>query len=222
MKRRLVLVGIVTFIILAIPVRLLLAEGHFRSPTKDTACYKSVNNNCYDNYGVQVSASADSSGRCNPDAVGYIGWDLGIADPDYNRTWSSATLTLTAYSVTGGEPPFTFALYAPDNHDWTEDGMALGYGGTAIATATVPSLAVDGVVTFESDALGAYFLGLKGGDASLAVVMTGGCGAQSATVVFEDVEGTGNLYAPSSAKEADLVFLTESNLKIYLSFITGG
>ena len=203
MKRKFFISFAVAFSALFIVVGILFA-GTYRSPSKDTSCYVNYGNQCYDNYGIQAEASDNGTGQCVPTVVGYVGWDLSSE----SRSWSSAALTLTAYSVTGGTPPFTFALFSPSDHDWTEDGVAPGYVGSAIVTTTVSSLSAGESVVFTSDDLGSHFSALKGHNASLAVVLTDGCGSHSANIAFEDLEGSGGLHAPTSVKEADLVFWT--------------
>ncbi len=141
-------------------------------------------------------------GGCTPSYVAYIGWDL---TPDASKTWQSASLTLTHYRTTGGQSPFTLKIYPANNDTWTESGSDPGYNdGQELASASYNG--TDTTLTFASDALGAYFLNKKGGPASIAVVMTSGCGV-TGTLEFEDMEGTGGT-APQSAHEADLVFYT--------------
>ncbi len=174
--------------------------GTYRDVTKDTTC---DGTNCFDNFGVYVQSSGGPGGSgCITKYTGYIGWDL----TNETRTWQSAELVLTPYKVTGGDYPFTFKLYPANNDAWTESGADPGFDDTTELASAVFNDG-DTKVTFVSDALGAHFLGKKGGPASVAVVMTAGCGTVSGTVEFEDMEGTGGS-APQSANEPDLTFWT--------------
>jgi len=137
--------------------------------------------------------------------VGYIGWDLA----GETRTWQSATLDLTAYYI-DGVAPYTFELHPANSNDWSED-VATDPGyivGTVLATSNDDPSA--GPVHFMSNELGNHFTSLKGGQATIAVVMTAGCGSIDALVAFEDREGTGGS-APTSGNEADLIFWTGAN-----------
>ena len=196
-----------SFMIIVIIVMLTLTAtvfaGTYRAVTKDTTC--APGGSCYDNYGVYLQASNNLAGSCVPTYVGYIGWDL----TSESRTWQSASLKLRHYKTTGGENPFTFKIYPANNDTWTEDGTDPGYDDTQeLATADYND--PNTTLTFSSDALGTYFLNKKGGLASIAVVMTDGCGPVSGTVEFEDMEGSGHTLAPTSANEPDLIFWTGS------------
>ncbi len=198
MKRKTIFV-VVMFITLILPASIILA-GTFRSPSKDITC--AVGGACDNNFGVQVGGSGGPGGGCSPTRVGYIGWDLSSE----TRNWVSAQMTLTAYYV-DGTPPFTFELHPVNTETWTESTTTdPGYdAATVLATAT-DDLA-DNQIVFASDELGNHFQQLKGGDATIAVIMTDGCGSIDALVAFEDREGTGGS-APQSGNEADLVFWT--------------
>ncbi len=200
MKRSRFFFGLVVIIAMVLVSATVIFAGSYRSPDKDTTCDGS---NCSNGFGVYVQASGDpGGGSCQPTWVGYIGWDLSSEA----NTWQSASLKLTAYNVVGGAPPFTFKVYPANNDTWTEDGADPGYDvNNELATATDDL--TDNVVEFASDALGAYFLNKKGGEATIAVVMTDGCGTQSGTAQFEDREGSGGS-APTSGNEPDLTFWT--------------
>lgn len=195
---------IVVAAIVAITATVVFA-GTYRSPSKDTACDKS---NCFDNVGLEVQASGSpGGGACSVVYYSYIGWDL----TSENRTWQSASLKLTAYDITGGQAPFTFKLYPVNNDTWTEDGPDPGYDSNTELASVTDDL-TDNTIEFKDDSsnkLGTYFLNKRGGVASVALVMTDGCGTISGDVKFEDIEGTGGS-APNSANEADLIFYTGS------------
>ncbi|HHB89964.1 MAG TPA: hypothetical protein ENK60_01495 [Anaerolineae bacterium] len=197
MKRLHLFLGTTITILLLFVSATVIFAGTYRSPAKDTTC---DGTNCSNGFGVYVQASGSpGGGPCQPTWVGYIGWDLS----GETRTWQSASLKLTAYNVTGGQPPFTFKIYPANNDTWTEDGADPGYDSNTELASAVDDL-TDNVVEFASDALGNYFLNKKGGMATIAVVMTDGCGAVSGTAQFEDREGSGG----NAANEPDLVFWT--------------
>lgn len=199
MKRSLMISLIVALIFVLLTATAIFA-GFYRNVDKDTTC--PPGGTCSDNFGVYVQSSGGPGGGCVDAWIGYIGWDL----TSETRTWQSASLKLTQYNVAGGEPPFTLKLYPANNDTWTETGADPGYDNTN-ELASVQYNGTDATVEFASDALGDYFLNKKGGSASVAVVMTDGCGPVSGTVQFEDMEGSsGN--APTSANEADLTFWT--------------
>ena len=180
--------------------------GTYRAPDKDTTC--AVGGSCYDNYGVYLEGSGSPAGGCTSKYVGYIGWDLSSE----TRTWQSAVLKLWAYNTSGGGPTYTFTLYPANSDNWTVDGADPGYdSATVLATASADLSSASSnnmvEVVFTSDDLGDYFLNKKGQEATLAVVMTDGCGSVSGSVWFEDANGTGGT-APQSGNEPDLIFYT--------------
>jgi len=186
--------------------------GTYRSPNKDTTCGNTTNDsNCYNGSGIYVETSGNiDTGACDaPQYVGYIGWDL---TNDASKTWQSASLKLYAYDTAGGGPEYTFTLYPANSDGWSETGTNPGFDNTtelATATADLSSASKANMVPIEfaSDALGQYFLDKRSNpEATLAVVMTGGC-SLNASVWFEDVDGTGGT-APQSANEPDLIFYT--------------
>lgn len=198
MKRKAIFV-IVMFVTLMLPASVILA-GTFRSPSKDITC--AVGGACDNNFGVQVGGSGGPGGGCSPTRVGYIGWDLSSE----SRSWTSAQMTLTAY-YKDSNGPFTFELHPVNTETWTESTATdPGYDANTILATATDDLS-DNQVVFASDELGSHFQQLKGGDATIAVVMTDGCGSVDALVAFEDREGTGGS-APQSANEANLVFWT--------------
>ena len=200
MKRK-VLISLIVMLAIVMLTATVIFAGTYRNVTKDTTC-DPIQDICYDNYGVYIQASTDMASGCKPAYIGYIGWDL----TGETRTWQSASLKLTHYKTTGGTPPFTLKVYPANNDTWTEDGSNPGYDDTQ-ELATADYNGTDTTLTFASDALGSYFLNKKGGEASIAIVMTDGCGSGSGTVEFEDMEGSGGT-APQSANEADLIFYT--------------
>jgi hypothetical protein len=200
MKRNLIISLIVALVIVLLTATAIFA-GSKRNVAKDTTCQPGAA--CSDGFGVYVqSSSGPGGGGCVDAWIGYIGWDL----TSETRTWQSASLKLTQYNVVGGTPPFTLKLYPANNDTWTVDGGDPGYDNTS-ELASVQYNGTDATVELASDALGTYFLNKKGGPASVAVVMTDGCGDVSGTVQFEDMEGSGGS-APQSGNEADLVFWT--------------
>jgi len=203
---------------LVIPIMVVLLSattiwaGTYRTPDKDTAC--DVGGTCWNDSGIYLDTSGQISGGCSttPNWVGYVDWDL----TSENRTWNSASLKLTAYRYSGGTQPYTFKLYAVSDTSWTESNSQTDPGydaNTVLGTATVDLTATNGVVEFKDDnnnTLGTYFSSKKGGQASIAVALTGGCGSAGSVIVqFEDREGHGGS-APTSANEPDLVFWTGS------------
>ena len=206
MKRNLMISLILALVIVLLTATAIFA-GTYRDVNKDTAC---DGNNCYNGIGLEIQSSADpgGSGECVPVYYSYIGWDL----TSETRTWQSASLKLFAYGSTGGGPTYTFTLYPVNNDTWTEDGTDPGYDdATVLATgfADLSAASTSNMIPVElaSDALGDYFLNKKGGVASIAVVMTDGCGLISGDVFFEDMDGSGGS-APTSGNEADLTFWT--------------
>jgi len=207
MKRSRFLFGLMVAVAVAVVAISATAvfAGTYRSPSKDAACDGS---NCYDNFGLEVQSSGSpGGGPCSVVYYSYIGWDL----TSETGTWQSASLKLTAYDITGGEAPFTFKLYPVNNDTWTEGGADPGYDESTELASVTDDL-TDNEIEFKDDAsntLGTYFLNKKGSVASVALVMTDGCGTISGDVKFEDIEGTGGS-APQSANEADLIFWTGS------------
>ena len=200
MKRKIMILFIMFVAVLAMTATVIFA-GTYRNVQKDTTC--APGGSCYDNFGVYIQAGGDNNGGCDPTYIGYIGWDLSTE----TGTWQSASLKLTHYKTTGGQPPFTLKVYPANNDNWTESGTDPGYDASQeLASATYNG--TDQTLTFVSDSLGTYFLGKKGGLASVAIVMTDGCGTVNGTVEFEDMEGSGGTSAPQSANEADLIFWT--------------
>ncbi len=195
--------------------------GTYRSPDKDTTC--DTGSTCYNGYGVYIESSGSPAGGCYPTYVGYIGWNLSSE----NRTWQSAVLKLWAYDTAGGGPTYTFTLYPANSDNWTEDGTDPGYdSNTVLASASVDlsSVSQSNMVelSFSSNELGDYFLNKRGQEATLAVVMTDGCGGVSGSVWFEDKDGTGGS-APQSGKEPDLIFYTGQNAtSVSLSSMNAG
>ncbi len=174
--------------------------GSYRSPSLDTSCDSST---CYTGYKLIVSGGyvLANPGACTADLVSYIKWDLTGNASD---TIGHAKLTLTTspadsvFTTTPGT--YTFALVQPNNHTWTESGANPGYGAVlATSSPTAVTSAGGQQVVFESDALGTYFNGLKGGLASVGVVVTSGCTSINHTILFHD-------RASGSAVEPDLIF----------------
>ena len=201
-----------------------VSAGQFRTPDKDTSCgVTPTDSNCYNNYGVYVEASGSPGGGCSATYVGYIGWDLS----SQSDTWQSAELKLYAYKTSGGGPSYTFTLYPASNDTWSETGTNPGYNssinlGTATVDLSNASASNMILVDFTSNDLGTYFLNKKGHEATIAVVMTNGCGNVNGSVWFEDREGSGSTLLASgnrskdghdisvieSANEPDLIFWT--------------
>ena len=206
MKRSRIFFSIGVVILITIFATTAIFAGTYRSPSKDatgdgTTMYNQL---------IEVQSSGSvGGGTCSPVYVGYIAWDL----TSETATWQSASLNLFAYSATGGGPSYTFTLYPANNDTWSEGGGSdPGYdSNTVLATATADLSGASSSnmlpIAFASDELGSYFLNKKGGQASIAVVMTDGCGQVSGDVKIEDREGSGGS-APTSANEPDLVFYT--------------
>jgi len=205
--RRVMTSSVIAVVIALLFVSAILA-GTYRSPNKDTTCGVTADDsNCYNKSGIYVETSGNpDSGACDaPRYVGYIGWDLSSE----SGTWEGASLKLFAYDTSGGGPTYEFSLYPANNDSWTETGTNPGYDNTTLlakASADLSSASKTNMVPIEfvSNELGTYFLNKKGGEATIAVVMTGGC-SLNASVWFEDADGTGGS-APTSANEPDLVF----------------
>ncbi len=204
----------ITSSVIAIVVALLFVTaifaGTYRSPNKDTTCGDTpTDTQCYNGSGIYIETSGNiDTGACdNPEYIGYIGWDL----TNETRTWIGGSLKLYAYDTAGGGPTYEFTLYPANTDNWTETGTNPGFDSSTVlatASADLSSASTTNMVPIEfaSDELGSYFLNKKGGEATLAVVMTGGC-SLNASVWFEDTDGTGGS-APASANEPDLIFWT--------------
>ncbi len=196
MNRKLIFTVTALFLVL-VPITTIFAGTH-RNVSKDITC--TVGGACDNGAGVQVKGTGGPSGGCSPTKVGYIGWDL----TNETRTWQSASLKLTSYYV-DSPGPFTFELHPANTDSWTGVTSAdPGYNPNVVLATATDDL-TDNVVEFASDALGQHFLARKGGEATLAVILTGGCGNIDTTIAFEDHEGTGGS-APQSANEPDLIF----------------
>ena len=214
MKRHLLTSSVIAMIIAVAFVTTIFA-GQYRNVTKDTAC--EYGGTCWNDSGIYISTSAEMGGsdcKSTPSWVGYFDWDLSSE----TRTWQSASLKLTAYQHSGGNPPYTFTLYGVSDTSWTESNSQADPGfdsGTVLATAT-DDLS-DNEVEFKDDGnntMGTYFTNKKGGHAAVAVAITGGCGSVGGpTVTFEDHEGHGGS-APQSGNEADLIFWTGSGATV--------
>jgi hypothetical protein len=170
--------------------------GSYRSPSKDMTC---DGTDCSDSTELVVSGGAISGG-CTQDLVSYIAWDLTSNAGD---SWANAKLTLTTsppdVPFTTDAGTYTFALMQPNNHSWTPATGDPGYGVELATSAAVAVTAAGGEqIVFQSDALGAYFSGLKGNVASVAVIVKTGCTGPNHTIVLHD---TG-----SGANEPDLIF----------------
>ena len=211
MKRSFSSFGLAVFLFAILVLTTTVWAGTFRSPNKDIAC--DVGGTCWNDSGIYLSTSASGTGGCKdtPDWIGYINWDLTGNTSD---AWKSAALTLTVHSTSGGTQPFTFTLYGVNDTSWNETNNSPdpGYDAlTVLGTATADVSATDSPIVFEDDEtnkMGTYFLGKKGGQASIAVALTGGCASVgSITATIEDHEGHGGS-APESGNEADLVFWT--------------
>lgn len=174
--------------------------GSFRSPSKDTTCDGS---NCDNSLKLAVRGSLGFGSTCTTDYISYIAWDL---TSNVGDSWANAKLTLTTSPTDGvftTDPgPYTFALVQPNNHTWTPGGSDPGFG-SELATSAVVTVTVDGgeKVVFQSDALGTYFSGLKGGTASVGVILKSGCASLGSTVLFHDT-GSG----AGGVDEPDLIF----------------
>ncbi len=205
MKRNRFFWGVGIMLAVLLIVTTITFAGTKRSPSKDATGDGTTMYNQF----VEIQSSADlGGGACTPVYVGYIAWDL----TSETRTWQSATLTLYAYD-NAGPGNYTFTVYPANNDSWPEGGGSdPGYdSNTVLATVTADvsgaSSASMKPIEFVSNELGDYFLGKKGGQASVAVVMTDGCGSLSGDVKIEDREGGGGS-APTSTNEPDLIFYT--------------
>ncbi len=184
-------------------VSTVMGQGQFRSPTKDTACDPL---DCSDNLNLITQTGQDINGNCTvPNLVSYVGWNLsGVAD-----SIGSASLTLTTTTDGLGTEPGTydFTLVEPTNHAWTVNGSNPGFGAEIDSVTGVVITGADGQqVTFTSDALGAYFEGLRIGadptNATIGIVLTGGCAPVGGSIVSFEDEEVGFV----DAGEPDLIF----------------
>ena len=206
MERKRLLLGVGIMLAVLLVVTTITFAGSKRSPSKDAT---GDGTNLYNEL-LEIQSSAELGGSgCKPVYVGYIAWDL----TSENRTWQSATLTLYAYD-NAGPGNYTFTVYPANNDTWPEGGTGADPGydeNTVLATVTADVSGASSSdmksITFASNELGDYFLNKKGGQASVAVVMTDGCGSLSGDVKIEDREGHGGS-APTSANEPDLIFYT--------------
>ena len=212
-RRRLFTSSAIAIGIALIFVTLIFADTYYRHPNKDTMCNVD-SGQCYDGLGIYVKRRGNTSSCTSNYYVGYIGWDLA---PDASKTWDSATLELFAYKRLGGSEDnnghvnFEFTVYPANIDNWTENGTNPGFDETnplAVVSADLTNASASNMVSvkFASDDLGTYFLNKKGHEATVAIVMTDGCGL-GADVWFEDTNGTGGS-APTSANEPNLTFYT--------------
>ena len=198
-------IGVALILLLSLlSMTFIVKAGTYRVPSKDTSCAggSAAGGICQDQLGVTTTGSNIASPSCSGN-VGYVAWDLG--SEGLTATLASAKLTFTTYAVSAApDADLTFALVTPNNHTWTEGGTNPG-NGTELATAVVRLS--DGAsaqqVVFQSDALGAYFDGLKGGTASVGVVIKSGC-TLSTVVNFEDTDRSGGV----ASNAPDLIFYT--------------
>ncbi len=214
MSRRLFTSSAIAIGVALIFVTLIFADTYYRHPNKDTTCNVGTSQ-CYDNSGIYIEGNGNTSGVCTSSAyVGYIGWDLA---PDASKTWNSATLELFAYKFSGGSEDdngrynFEFTVYPANTDNWTEDGADPGFDETnplGVVSADLTDASSSNMVSvkFASDELGTYFRNKNGNEATVAIVMTDGCGFNG-SVWFEDTEGNGGS-APTSANEPNLTFWT--------------
>ncbi len=193
------LIGITSLVVVFFVLAGTVLAGTFRSPNRDTTCDGSGCDNA-----TELAASASSfSGVCVTDLRSYIAWDLAT-DPGVNIANAKLILTTSAPdgTFTTDAGTYAFALVQPNNHTWTVGGSDPGFGPVlATSAATAVTAAGGQQVVFQSDALGTYFNGLRGGTASVGVIMTSGCAAIGSLVLFQD---------KGSANEPDLIFYTSS------------
>ncbi len=193
------ILGLVALLSVLLVLSGIVVAGTKRSPTLDTTC---ANGSCTSSAELVVSTNKGLGLTCTVvDAISYIKWDLTANAGD---TIAHAQLTLTSSPTDGiytsDSGTYTFALVEPNNHTWTAGGSDPGYGNvlaTSAATAITPGGGES--VGFQSDALGAYFNSLKGGTASVGVIMTDGCESFGSIALFED---------DGSTNEPDLIFYT--------------
>ncbi len=192
------LVGSATLLIVLIVFAGVVTAGTKRSPSKDTTCDGIGCDNATE---LALNSTAGFGATCVTDIISYIAWDLTANAGD---TLASAKLTLTTSPTdavyTSDAGTYTFALVQPNNHTWTTTGSDPGFG-SELATSSSVSVSSGGgeQVVFQSDALGAYFNSLKGGIASVGVVIKSGCETIGSTVLIEDA---------GSTNEPDLIFYT--------------
>jgi hypothetical protein len=192
-KKKVMLWLIIGLLIMSVGVIGVSAVG--RTPVKDTTCYPTIPSpQCFNGFGIQPGASL-VGGVCSVSQNGYVGWDLtGVAS-----TINTAQVTFTTYNVVGATAaPIVFELYEPGG-PWTVDGDDPGpQTGNGIVTASVVLTGPNQTVTFGGDsgadalALGAYFDGKRGGEASVGIRIVGGC-SQSTVALLNDMENTGGL-----------------------------
>jgi hypothetical protein len=212
------------FTLLMIPLILIptitVVAGTYRSPSKDTYCDAQEGEWCDNGYGVQAGSSG--IGACNPDQVGFIGWDLSSV----TQTIETAQLTLTTYDVSGVPPAgvIVFELFIPSTQSWSEDitqtspgasGSTLASTSVALTNGTNPQTVVFGGANInDAETLGAYFDGLStGSSATVGVRISGGC-SLGTLVAFNDREDSGELPGGAAATEPDLILFTPTAVSL--------
>lgn len=197
MKKKKVLLGLViALLIMAVGVIAVSAQGVELTSTRDTTCFPTFGSpQCFDGFGIQPGASQSPAGGCTPSQTGYVAWDL----TNINETINSAEVTFTTYNAVGvGANPVIFEIYEPAG-PWTEGGDDPGpQTGNVVATHSQVIAGPGETVTFggaSAAAIGAYFEGKRGGEASLGIRISDGC-SQSTIVSFDDQNGTGGQAAP--------------------------
>lgn len=161
------------------------------------------------NYGQDIYLSLyGSTAACNLTDWSFIKFDLNGVTGEIGR----ATVTLTvAANPSSIQPGTTVTLYQVSD-GWDEGSITAGTApalGTVIQTLPAPT-GNGQMLTFGdavgSSALSDYLATQAGGDkvASMALALTGTCGAQSSAVRFASSENTTvavptlNLYTPNS------------------------